>query len=51
MLHRDCEKVSAEVLNSCRALAAISGTELYQPRVCGRQTQRTNIPSRTADEY
>ena len=52
MLCRDCEKVFAEeAWNNCKTLAAISGTELYRPRICGRQTQRTDIPSTTAEEY
>ena len=52
MLRRDCEKVFAEeVWNNCKTLAAISGTELSRPRICGRQSQRTNIPSTTVEEY
>ena len=52
VLCRDCDRIFAEdVWNNCQTLAAISGTELNRPRICGRQTQRTNIPSTTAEEY
>ena len=50
-LGKDVDKNHDRWFSEVQQLAASTGIELSLPRLCGRQTQRSNIPSQTPKEY